>query len=43
MQMSIDALQEKILPTLNPQKVNEILFKIRDISQSKTQLEKENK
>lgn len=43
MQLSIDQLHSQILPTLNPHKVNDILLKIRDISSSKTQLEKENK
>jgi len=43
LQSNIDQLQLQILPTLNPHKVNDILHKIRDIAQSKTQLEKEHK
>ena len=32
-----------MLPTINPHKVNEVLNKIKDIANSKTQLEKQNK
>ena len=43
LQHNIDELQSKILPTLNPHKVNDILARIREIGQSKTQLEKQNR
>lgn len=43
LQSRIDELQLQILPTLNPHKVSDILHKIRDIAQSKSQLEKEHK
>ena len=32
-----------MLPTVNPHKVNEVLLKIKDIANSKTQLEKQNR
>ena len=38
LQQSIDQLKSKLLPTLNPHKVNDILLKIRDISTAKTEL-----
>lgn len=43
LQQTIDTLQGQILPTLDPQKVQDILAKIRDISRSKSQLEQEHK
>lgn len=43
LQQEIDQLQAKMLPTINPHKVNEVLSKIKDIANSKTQLEKQNK
>lgn len=43
MQRNIDELNAKILPTINGNKIEEILTKIKEISSSKTELEKENK
>lgn len=43
MQRSIDELNSKILPTVNAKRIEEILLKIREISNSKSELEKENK
>lgn len=43
MQQNIDSLQGQILPTLDPQKVQDILAKIREISKSKSQLEQQHK
>ena len=43
LQQQIDQLQAKILPTVNPAKVNEVLLKIKEIANSKTQLEKHSR
>jgi hypothetical protein len=43
LQRTIDDLTDKILPTVSAQRIEEILLKIRDISTSKTELEKQNK
>jgi hypothetical protein len=43
MQRNIDELNGKILPTVNAKRIEEILLKIREISNSKSELEKENK
>ena len=43
LQQTIDQLQAKMLPTLNPHKVNEVLLKIKDIALAKTQLEKNHR
>lgn len=38
MQRSIDDLNAKILPTVNAKRIEDILLKIREISNSKTEL-----
>lgn len=43
LQQQIDQLKSKILPTVNPAKVNEVLLKIKEIANSKTQLEKHSR
>lgn len=43
MQKNIDALAAKILPTVTLTKIDEFIIKLRSISNSKSQLEEQNK
>ena len=43
MQKNIDALTSRILPTVTVTKIDEFIVKLRQISNSKSQLEEQNK
>ena len=43
LQKQIDDLTNKILPTVSPHKIEEMLVKMREISTSKTELERQNR
>ena len=43
MQKNIDSLAAKILPTVTLTKIDEFIIKLRSISNSKSQLEEQNK